>query len=197
VAEELPFPISTRPWSELPEGERSFFSFGDDYLPLHPSHAAQLRLLVPTDAQRLATWAFSALPPGWPEQADQRFEHEEQLGVGECWQDAGRRAEVRQWLFNLGVPFRRTVYLLYERDVVVQTTWRMVVRYWDAFAWSVGYAMVAVDHSLQWACCFHHEDVIVFGSHARAVNAQREPAAPDNEAAPSPSVYNATQRPRI
>jgi hypothetical protein len=170
VAEELPFPVSSRAWSDLPERERAFFSFGDDYLPLHPNHAAQLRLLIPADAQRLATWAFSALPAGWPDRTDQRFEHEQQRSVSECWRDAGRRAEVRRWLFNLGIPFRRTVYLLYERDVVVQTTWRMVVRYWDAFAWSVGYAMVAVDHSLQWACCFHHEDIIVFGSHAREAN---------------------------
>jgi hypothetical protein len=70
-------------------------------------------------------------------------------------------------LFDRGIPFRRTAYLLYEQDQVVQATWRMVVRYWNAFAWSVGYAMMAVDHTLQWACCFHHEDVIVFGSHSK------------------------------
>jgi hypothetical protein len=149
----------------LPDSDRNFFSFADEYLPLHPNHAAQISLLTPADAGRLAAWAYSAIPPGWPDRTEQRFEREEQLRVSGCWDDTNRSAEVRRWLFDRGIPLSRTVYLLYRRDQVVQVTWRMVVRYWDAFAWSVGYAMVAVDHTLQWACCFHHEEVIVFGSH--------------------------------
>jgi len=164
VDQRLPFTISTRLWSELSDRDRGFFC-GDDYLPLHPQHAAQIGLLAQADATRLASWAFSAIPPGWPDRTDERFKHEELLNVSDCWNDEARRVDVTRWLFNRGIPFRQTVYLLYERDQAVQTTWRMVVRYWDAFAWSVGYAMVAVDHTLQWACCFHHEDVFVFGSH--------------------------------
>src|SRR5262249_8479393 len=107
------------------------------------------------------------IPSGWPDRTDQRFEHEELVSVHACWNDPVRRAEVGRWLFKRGIPIRRTVYLMYERDQVVQTTWRMVVRYWDAFAWRVGYAMIAVDHTLLWACCFHHEDLIVFGSRSK------------------------------
>jgi hypothetical protein len=175
VEQRLPFPVSARPWPELPERDRSFFSFADDYLPLHPHHAAQITLLDPADAGRVTDWAFAAIPPGWPDLTDQRFEHEHQRSVRGCWDDAGRRAEVRRWLADRGVPFRRTAYLLYAPHRVVQATWRMVVRYWDAFAWSVGYAMVAVDHTLQWACCFHHEDMIVFGSHGDLRRARRGP----------------------
>jgi hypothetical protein len=167
VEQRLPFPVSARPWVELSRRDRSFFNFGDDYLPLHPNHAAQISLLTPADAERVATWAFAAIPPEWPDRTDRRFEREERLSIGGRWNDDARQGEVRRWLFERGVPFRRTVYLIYERDQVVQTTWRIVVRYWDAFAWSVGYAMVAVDHTLQWACCFHHEDVIVFGSRSK------------------------------
>jgi hypothetical protein len=165
MEQRLPFPVSVRPWGELCQRDRRFFGCGGRYLPPHPDHAAQIGLLVPADAERVATWAFAAIPPGWPDLTDQRFGQEECLQIGDCWNDETGRAAVRRWLFRRGVPFGRVVYLLYERDRVVQTTWRMVVRYWDAFAWSVGYAMVAVDHTLQWACCFHHEDVIVFGRH--------------------------------
>jgi hypothetical protein len=172
VDQKLPFAVSSRPWSELSEPERDFFCDDDD-LPLPPNHAAQIALLAPGHNVRLASWAFAALPPGWPDGTDQRFEFEELLRIHECWNDPVRCAEVRRWLFDRGIPLRRTVYLLYERDLVVQTTWRMVVRYWDAFAWAVGYAMVAVDHTLQWACCFHHEDVIVFGSHSEARRTRR------------------------
>jgi hypothetical protein len=164
VDHRLPFMVSGRPWPELSEKDRDFFC-DDDYLPLSPNHAAQIALLAPGDNVRLASWALDALPPGWPDGAEQRFASEELLRIHECWNDPAGGDKVRRWLFDRGIPFRRTVYLIYAQDRVVQTTWRMVVRYWDAFAWSVGYAMVAVDHTLEWACYFHHEDVIVFGSH--------------------------------
>ena len=167
MEQRLPFPVSVRPWDVLPEDDRGFFCFTDDYLPLHPNHAAQIGLLTPADAARLTEWAFAAIPPGWPDRTERRFEQETLLTVRDCWNDPARRSDVRRWLYERGVPFRRTVYLIYERNRVVQASWRMVVRYWDAFAWSVGYAMVAVDHTLQWACCFHHEDVFVFGSHSK------------------------------
>src|SRR5207244_1921109 len=141
----------------------------------HPNHAAQVGLLAPADAARVTEWAFAAIPRGWPDRPGQRFGHQSELVVRDCWNDAARLAGVRRWLYERGVPFGRTVYLLYERWRVVQTTWRMVVRYWDAFAWSVGFATVAVDHTLQWACCLHHEDVIVFGSHAEAGRPRRSP----------------------
>jgi hypothetical protein len=164
VENRLPFPVSSCPWPDLPERDRRFFHFGDAYLPLPASHAAQIRLLFPPSAAQISAWAFAAIPPGWPDLTDQRFKHERQLSISGCWDHARRRPDVRRWLFDCGIPFRRTVYLLYERNCVVRATWRILVRYWDAFAWSVGYAMLAVDHTLQWACCFHHEDMIIFGS---------------------------------
>jgi hypothetical protein len=163
VAERLPFPVSGRPWDELSGFDRRFFCV-EDYLPLPAHHAAQIRLLRRADAIRLADWAWTAIPPGWPDRTEQRFPHEESISIRDCWNDEAGRARVRRWLFGQGIPFRRTVYLLYDEERVVETTWRMVVRYWDAFAWSVGYAMVAVDHTLQWAVCFHHEEFFVFGS---------------------------------
>lgn len=167
MEERLPFAVSARNWSDLSDDERSFFQFDDEYLPLPADHAAKISLVEHGDATRLATWAFASIPPGWPDRADGGYAIEERLGIRDSWNDPVRREDVRRWLYERGVPFGRTVYLLYERDRVVRTTWQMAVKYWDAFAWSVGYAMIATDHTLQWACCFHHEDVIVFGKHGR------------------------------
>jgi hypothetical protein len=164
VEQLLPFPISTRAWLELREEDRGFFCFGDEHLPLHPNHAAQIELLDAKSAERLSTWAFTAIPQGWPDSNEVKYAAEETFSIADGWNDSTRRSEVREWLFQRGVPFQRAVYLLHERNRVVRTTWKMVVRYWDAFAWSVGYAMIVVDHTMEWACCFHHEDVIVFGS---------------------------------
>jgi hypothetical protein len=177
MQQRLPFSVAVRPWDDLAGSDRFFFCFEGAYLPLHPNHAAQIGLLERADAARVSAWAYSGVAPGWPDRTERRFAREARCLVRDSWNDAGRRAEVRRWLFERGVPFRRVVYLLYERDRVVQTTWRMVVRYWDAFAWSVGYAMLVVDHTLRWACCFHHEDVFVFGTHEPAV-----PAAPPDAA---------------
>lgn len=166
MEQRLPFPITVRPWDTLPEADTGFFCFADDYLPLHPNHAAQIGRLEREDAARLTRWAFASLGHGWLHGTEQRFGHLSTRDIQGCWGEAEARSGVRRWLFERGIPFRRTVYLIYPDNCVVQTTWRMVVRYWDAFAYSVGYAMVAVDHTLQWACCFHHEDALIFGSHS-------------------------------
>lgn len=158
----LPFPLFSRPWEALSDRERGFFVEWD-YFPLPPNHTDQMRLLTPDSAEAVSRWVWSSIPKLWPERA-RHFRCDEHLRTDDCWNAQEKSAAVRQWLFDRGVPFRRRVYLLYEPDEVVLTTWKMVVRYWDAFGWSVGYQMVVVDHSLQWACCFHHEDLIVFGS---------------------------------
>lgn len=165
MAGTLPFPITARRWDDLAGPERDFF-VGDEYLPLHPSHAAQIRLLDRESAARVNAWADGAIPPGWPERPAWEFPHRAELPIADYRNDPAGPARVRRWLFDRGVPLARPVYLLDDRSRVVEATWRMVVRYWDAFEGSVGYAMHAVDHTRRWAGCFHHESWLVFGSHA-------------------------------
>lgn len=160
----LPFPVTGRTWDQLPETDRGFFQFKGDYLPLHPNHEVQIRLLNRDDARRIFEWMKSAWPAAWPD-GGQFFPHEQTMRIDDAWDGADGADRVRQWLYDCGIPFDREVFLLYERDVVVQVTWKMLVTYWDAFAWSVGLCMVTFDHTLQWACGFHNENVITFGSH--------------------------------
>jgi len=58
------------------------------------------------------------------------------------------------------------VYLFYDRAMILSMPWKIVLRYWNAWAWSVGYSMIAVDSTCQWACMFHHENMIEFGRYA-------------------------------
>ncbi len=46
----------------------------------------------------------------------------------------------------------------------VVTSWKILVKYWDAFAWSVGFAMYAFDTSMNWICEFNHEDTIAYSA---------------------------------
>ena len=39
----------------------------------------------------------------------------------------------RKWLFNRGVLFSSAVYLSYQPEEAITTTWKMVVKYWDDF----------------------------------------------------------------
>jgi hypothetical protein len=158
----LPFSVSTRSWEELNESERSFFCFQDEYLPLHPNHGAQIHLLLKEDANRFTNWVWSSIPSKWPEPMEY-FKYNESLVIQDSWNDETARTKVKRWLYDKNIPLKQTVYLLYNKDHVVQTTWRMVIRYWDAFAWLISYQMIVVNHTLSWACCFHHEDIIIFG----------------------------------
>lgn len=160
---DLPFPIEVRPWPELSAMERSSFGFRVDDPPLPPRDASRIGLVVGDDATRLAGWAFSSIPPGWPDGSEAYSAIDESIYVGHVRGDDELQRSVRRWLFDRRVPFGQTVYLVYPCDVVVRTTWKLVVRHWEAFARSVGYAMMAVGDDLRWACCFHHEGWFVFG----------------------------------
>ncbi|MCC9658798.1 hypothetical protein [Rhodopirellula halodulae] len=85
----------------------------------------------------------------------------------ESWNTDDGVQSVRQWLHDRDVPYQTTVYMFYDRRMILTMPWRLLVKYWDAFAWSVGYAMVATDSSCQWACMFHHENVIEFGCYTK------------------------------
>src|SRR5687767_15905946 len=86
------------------------FFCGDDERPLHPHHAAQIRLLGVTDSRRVADWAEPAIPREWPgrsgrwNRSGQRYRYEGSLRTDDCWNDEAGRARVRAWLYARGVP---------------------------------------------------------------------------------------------
>lgn len=159
----LPFEIETTGWNDLNEVQRDFFCFEEEYLPLPEQHLLQIHRLSSSSAERVWRWLGPSLPSGWPE-SEPHFSDQTafQLDHGD-WNSAEDVQSVRQWLHDLGVAYASDVFLVYESNKIVRMPWKLVVKYWDALAWSVGYAMIAMDPSRQWACCFHHENVIVFG----------------------------------
>ena len=156
---KLPFEISGLPFSALTEEQQSFF-IGDEYLPLPDSHDKQIILLDKESAQRVKQYAASGLSNTHVGDLS-RFPLLDEKLLRDKWDSASGVQNVRQWLHDLGVPYSRDVFLWYDQQVVA-TPWKLVVRYWDAFAWNVGVAMHAFDHTLSWVCEFHHEDVISF-----------------------------------
>lgn len=78
--------------------------------------------------------------------------------------DKDERA-VRKWLFDRGVLFKTAVFLSYryQRDLAIATTWKMVVKYWDAFWYPGADDLTVIDGSLVWALFFWHEEQAFFG----------------------------------
>jgi hypothetical protein len=161
---ELPFTFESVGWNDLSQADRSFFCIQDEYLPLPPEHAAQIKRLTPEVARRLWQWLEPSLPTGWPE-SEPHFANQTILRLEDrSWNTDDGVQTVRQWLHDRGIPYSTDVFLVYEAHQIIQMPWKLLVKYWDALAWSVGYSMIALDRTRQWACCFHHEDVIVFGA---------------------------------
>ena len=91
-----------------------------------------------------------------------RFPCIEKKSLHDKWNLESGIQEVRQWLYSLGMSFSQNIFLLYS-DRIILTSWKILVKYWDAFAWSVGFAMY-VDTSMNWICEFNHEDMITYSA---------------------------------
>src|SRR5258708_4441163 len=61
---------------------------------------------------------------------------------------------VRKWLFARAVPFKAPVYLSYQPDEAIATTWKMVVKYWDDFWYPGSDDLTVVYDSFAWALVF-------------------------------------------
>jgi hypothetical protein len=165
-----------QPWNVLSEEQRKEFFVGDEYLPLPTTHADRIRVLQGAKAREFTKQALVGVP-GYSSSASSNFTNEESVLLSEVWNDQQKIQQVRDWLHHRGLSYPTPVHLLYD-DLVVATDWKIVVKYWDALAWSVGVEMLALDTSRSWVCSFHHEDVITFSTYGQAPNTSIERTSP-------------------
>ncbi|MEM7332474.1 MAG: hypothetical protein AAF490_10295 [Chloroflexota bacterium] len=156
------FDTKFKEWSLLTDKERAFF-FGDEYLPLPRNHANRISIIKDSLALKFTKIALDKVPT-YSINSDANFKNEMTINLDEVWGKEQKIQDVRNWLFERGIPFSRTIYLLYS-DIVVKTDWKTLVNYWDAFGDSVGVEMLAIDSTKSWLCSFHHENVITFYSY--------------------------------
>ncbi|HBN78189.1 MAG TPA: hypothetical protein DD473_20740 [Planctomycetaceae bacterium] len=165
MSELFPFPLEVTFWNEMSDSERDFFSFESEYLPIPLAHADQICRLNNSSSKLVWKWLGAALPAHWPE-AEAQFPNQLVFNLeSHNWNsDEGMQA-VRQWLHDRNIPYSESMFLMYEPGKVIQLPWKLFVKYWDALTWSVGACAIVMDHKCKWALCFHHEDVIIFGTH--------------------------------
>ena len=72
--------------------------------------------------------------------------------------------KVKKWLYQRGIPFAAPVMLCYDSTNVVLTTWKMLVRHWQLFYYSISDDLTVCDSTLNWCVLFFHEHEIYFGT---------------------------------
>jgi len=138
------------------------------YRVLPPLHLEQVKPLSSESAQRLWDLArplHKDLPftPGF-------FRVVESMPLDNT--DASAIRAVRKWLFGRGVPLKSPVYLSYQPEWAITTTWKLVVKYWDDFWYPGSDDLTVVDDSLAWAFLFWHESEAFFGNNRSRMERQ-------------------------
>jgi hypothetical protein len=149
-------------WEQSLEYQRRLFL--DEELPIHPNHAERIRVLKGRRSRELRWLFLQSLPARQISTDSFGFRHEEHICLHDVWGNLEKIQQVKDWLYQRGIPFTTQVYLVYDDEygLVVKTDWKTIVIYWDNFAWDVGYQLFILDATRTWLCRFHHEDIIIF-----------------------------------
>lgn len=72
---------------------------------------------------------------------------------------ADEARHLRKWLYECGIPFRTTVRVFDYFGPAVETTWKILIRYWPVFlTYYEGYlGVVVTDRTYQWALSYCQE----------------------------------------
>lgn len=82
----------------------------------------------------------------------------------------GNEQEVKQWLFQRGVPNNKQVLLSWTPSEAMIVPWELLIIYFDCFYYCGSDDLTVIDQSLNWALLFFHTDEIYFGSNDDFVN---------------------------
>jgi hypothetical protein len=126
---------------------------------LPPHHLTQLRPLAPESARRVGEFT-RPLHRDVPF-TDGFFRNVASTPLDDT--DPEAVAAVRKWLFRRGLPFKARVFLSYEPDLAIATTWKIVVKYWNDLWYPGSDDLTVIDGSLAWALLLWHEGQAFFG----------------------------------
>jgi hypothetical protein len=75
--------------------------------------------------------------------------------------DEGIR-DLKKWLYQRGIPFRASVYVLPIYDgCPILTNWKMVIKY--AADFFIHDDVTVFDNTLNWCLYYHHDNYLLFG----------------------------------
>lgn len=68
---------------------------------------------------------------------------------------------IKKYLYNLGIPFERKVFMATQPNLGYILTWKMVIKYSHNLFFA--YDQVIRDRTMNWALQFDHNDLFTFG----------------------------------
>ena len=132
------------------------------YRLLPATHLAQVQPLDAVSSRRLqdtaSRWSYETDP------ANGTFATAARTSIDAYTPDEVCR--VRTWLYERGIPLSRRVFLSWNGELAALTTWKMVIRYWDAFWYPSSDDLLVLDASQSWALLLWHEEHAFFASDA-------------------------------
>lgn len=144
------------------------------YSVLPAAHLEQVRPLDTISAKRVSRFVSeSGLHDEIPFRAS-IFQHVESTKIGDSHGNEEEDDRIRKWLYRCAIPFDRKIFLIWQPEWVVETTWKMLVKYWTDFYYPISDDLTVCDESLQWALLFFHEHEIFFGNNVPRTNEEAE-----------------------
>lgn len=67
---------------------------------------------------------------------------------------------IKQYLYNLGIPFSHKVFIAMQPSLGFILTWKMVIKYSHTLFFA--YDQIVRDRTLNWALQFHHDGIFTF-----------------------------------
>jgi hypothetical protein len=139
----------------LSEHPRKWLFYDEDTAPSE-EHKDQIIALDPAAAKFL--WDFERdirITSFYPD-VNRYFRETTKFSFGE-----NMESQVKNWLYNRGIPFSQKVFYSIQPDSAFILTWKMVVHYSaDLF---FGHDLVVWDPSLNWGLYYDHNDLFTFG----------------------------------
>jgi hypothetical protein len=77
---------------------------------------------------------------------------------------ANNQREVKKWLYQRALPFDKPVFLTWSRENAMIVPWKIFMKYFDSFYYSISDDLTVIDQTLTWALLFYHENEIYFGT---------------------------------
>jgi hypothetical protein len=75
--------------------------------------------------------------------------------------------EIKKWLYQRGLPFEKIVFLSYNETDAIIVPWKILIKYYTSFYYSVADDLTVFDQSLTWSLLFYHESEIYFGTNEK------------------------------
>jgi hypothetical protein len=72
--------------------------------------------------------------------------------------------KIKKWMYQLGLAFDTKVYVSYDSDCGFIMPWKMLIKYWRNFYYSISDDITIFDESLNWCLFMFHEHEFYFGT---------------------------------